>query len=84
VVELRGLAADATDGERGLVQEFAAALQEFAARRFGAAYAGFAQCLQSSPEDGPARCYLALCEHYMKQPPGPDWDGVVPATDIPV
>ncbi len=77
VLELQGVAQDAAGVELGLAQDFATALREFNERNFSRARTSFVQLLERFPQDGPSRCYLALCEHYLTQPPGPAWDGVV-------
>jgi len=76
VLELRGVVQAATDVEHGLMQDFASALQEYQQGSFSEARTHFAQLLERFPQDGPARHYLALCEHYLDRPPGPDWDGL--------
>ena len=81
VLELQGVAQNATDVEREFAQDFATALREFKERSFARARTGFVQCLERLPQDGPARYYLALCDHYLVRPPASAWDGVVSVTD---
>ena len=76
VVELRGLVRGVTDGESLFAQEFSSAVQDYQKGGFSAARARLAKLLEGFPQDGPARHYLALCEHYLDQPPGPDWNGL--------
>ncbi len=76
VLELRGVVQAATDAERKLVQDFSLALREYQNGDFSRAHLRFTQFLESFPGDGPARHYLKLCDHYLSQPPGSDWDGL--------
>jgi len=43
---------------------------------FGEAMKLFAEALRVDPDDGPSKVYYARCNHYMKEPPPDDWDGV--------
>ncbi|MBN1410027.1 MAG: tetratricopeptide repeat protein [Spirochaetales bacterium] len=36
----------------------------------------FEKALQIDPKDGPSKVYLERCQHYIQDPPPPDWDGV--------
>jgi adenylate cyclase len=37
----------------------------------------FHRAIENSPNDGPARFYVKLCEEYNINPPGDDWNGVI-------
>ena len=76
VVELRGLTQEATAAEGRFVQDFSSAVQDYQKGSFSDARVCFVRLLERFPQDGPARHYLALCDHYLDQPPGPDWDGL--------
>ncbi len=56
---------------------FAEALTLFRERQWEIAYERFAAMLQQTPDDGPARLYLKLCEQYRREPPAESWDGVI-------
>ncbi len=54
------------------VTAFDEAYKLYLARRFEAALGAFAAHAESDPV---AALYVERCEHYMAQPPAPDWDG---------
>lgn len=58
-----------------LLDEFAAALTLYRARRFAEAEDAFAAILARWPEDGPSAVYAARCREYAITPPPPEWDG---------
>ena len=50
-------------------------LDAYRARRFEEAREHFAAALEAEPRDGAARELLEQCEHYLKEPPPPEWRG---------
>jgi adenylate cyclase len=52
------------------------AIQADETQGFAEAAAGFKSILTNDQADLVARLYLDRCEHYLKTPPPPDWDGV--------
>ncbi len=45
-------------------------------QEFAKAKMKFAEALKLDSEDGPSQVYYMRCDHYMKNPPPPGWDGV--------
>ena len=45
-------------------------------RKWAEAKAVFEEVAALDPRDGPAQTYVARCEEYLVNPPGPEWDGV--------
>ncbi len=58
-----------------LSAHFAAALERYRARDFGAAERLFNECLALQPKDGPSLTFMARCHTYKQAPPPEDWDG---------
>jgi adenylate cyclase len=54
---------------------YAGGLAAYRARRFEEAREHFTAALEAEPDDGAARALLAQCEHYVKEPPPPEWRG---------
>ena len=61
-------------GQR-LKQRFEEALSAWRAGDWAAAEAGFRQCLELAPDDGPSRTFLSRLDQIRAAPPQ-DWDGV--------
>lgn len=55
---------------------YEAAFEQYLARRFDAARAGFEAALRERPEDLAASLLAARARTYAATPPPPDWDGV--------
>ncbi len=49
-------------------------------RKFSEAKSFFEKALGVKPDDGPSKLYVERCELLIKEPPGPDWDGVFTMT----
>lgn len=75
VHELVGRAGKTTLSEGHHV--FANALQDFHARRWTEAEAGFARVLELAPQDGPTHFYRKTLPELIENPPAADWDGAV-------
>jgi class 3 adenylate cyclase len=54
---------------------YAAGLDAYRARRFDEAHEHFTAALKADPDDGAARALLEQCEHYLLEPPPPEWRG---------
>jgi adenylate cyclase len=54
---------------------YAVGLDAYRARRFEEAREHFVAALKAGPQDGAARALLEQCEHYLLEPPPPDWRG---------
>ncbi len=76
VFQLIAMADEADEGQRTLVARFDAGLTRYRERRWEEARDCFSALLTDVPEDGPAKVYHERCEHYAKEPPPGDWDGV--------
>jgi adenylate cyclase len=63
---------------RRLGEPFAAALERFEQGSWEQAAEAFSDLLKATPGDGPSRYFLHLSRSYVRQPPLPPWDGVVP------
>ena len=48
----------------------------FETRQFAQAKLCHEQLLQLNPDDGVARLYLQRCDHYIANPPPPNWDAI--------
>jgi adenylate cyclase len=58
--------------QRQLLAQQALALAHYRRAEFGPAMAAFS----ALPQDNISAMYIARCERFLTQPPGPDWDGV--------
>ena len=56
---------------------FASGLQAFQAKQWQQAITYFEELLARFGEDGPTHYYLILCRQYGREPPTPNWDGVI-------
>ncbi|MCS6985263.1 MAG: tetratricopeptide repeat protein [Leptospiraceae bacterium] len=61
---------------RQVLEYYNAGLALYRKRQFQEAKAQFEKALKIRPEDGPSKEYVRRCEHYIKNPPPDDWDGV--------
>ncbi|MFZ2444780.1 MAG: adenylate/guanylate cyclase domain-containing protein [Syntrophobacteraceae bacterium] len=59
-----------------LCGEFTRGVEAYLDQDWGAACGIFARLAAKFPHDGPSHFYLARCEHFMDNAPGPDWRGV--------
>jgi adenylate cyclase len=64
-----------------LLQTFEAGLEAFRQGHWEAAEKYFSQCLQLSPDDGPAKLLLGRTQAMAQKPPPPDWDGTATLTE---
>jgi adenylate cyclase len=77
VSELLCASEDADDSARESCALFAAALADYAARRWAQAQAGFQRLCELNPADGAAAFYLGLCERCLSAPPDSAWCATV-------
>jgi adenylate cyclase len=56
--------------------KFGEGLALYRAQRFAEARSVFEDAVRVRPDDGPARMYIARCEHFLVEPPPAGWDGV--------
>lgn len=56
-------------------------LEHYRARRWDDAIRCFTSIVDDKPEDWPSKIYLERCNHYKKNPPAPEWDGVINRAD---
>ena len=81
VYELLGLAGEATTPDAGAIERFARALDDYQARRFREAAAGFEEVRRRcGGQDGPSELYLSLIADFEAEPPPEAWDGVIRLT----
>lgn len=59
-----------------VLEYYNAGLALYKKRQFAEAKAQFEKALSIKPDDGPSKLYVERCEHFIKNPPPPDWDGV--------
>jgi adenylate cyclase len=76
IFELLGRAVEASRWT-DLVMRFQRALAMFRERRWTEAEIAFQSLLESYPNDGPSRLYVARCRAFRKSPPPEDWGGVM-------
>ncbi len=55
-------------------------LASYKQRKWEEARLQFKMALEIKPDDGPSKLYLERCEHFQKNPPPSDWDGVFTMT----
>ncbi len=72
VVEILGLAEDATESEHRSCARFAEALGLYRQQRWSAAAERYASILHDDPGDGPSAFYLARCRAYQTETPSED------------
>jgi adenylate cyclase len=76
VHELLAAREDGVDADAAaLLEDFAAALALYRARRFDEALDAFAAIVERHPTDGPSAVYLERCRQYAADPPPAEWDG---------
>jgi len=81
VHELLGMAGEATTPDAQAIERFARALDDYHARRFRAAAAGFEEVRRlCGGQDGPSDLYLSLIAGFETAPPPVGWDGVIRLT----
>ena len=59
-----------------LIEDFAAGLEHYRARRWREALGCFERILERSPGDGPSELYAERCRELLAAPPPQEWDAV--------
>lgn len=65
-----------SEKKKKVLELFAKGREHYKLQQFETALQFFKQAIQVDPEDGPSITYIERCEHYLKEPPPPNWDGV--------
>ncbi|HRP70639.1 MAG TPA: hypothetical protein PLY93_14005 [Turneriella sp.] len=65
-----------SDQMQQVLQIYNEGLQLYKKREFKMAGEMFKKALGIKKDDGPSQVYLERCEHFIAEPPPPDWDGV--------
>jgi adenylate cyclase len=73
IYELMGLKGEVPAERLEAARKYEAALADFRARRFQAAWEAFLTLAQKG--DHAAEVYTGLCERFLEEPPPVDWDG---------
>ena len=76
VFELLGRKGEVGDERLRLRDAFGEALNAYRRRAWHEARAGFANCLEITPDDGPSRVFLDRVAEFQAAAPGPGWNGV--------
>lgn len=75
VFEVMGKSGTLTKAQEALRAHHAEGLAAYRARRWDEARQAFAAALESMPDDGPSRTFLARIQRFQANPPAADWDG---------
>jgi adenylate cyclase len=67
--------ADGARMSEGGVARYEKAFDQFLARKFAEAEAGFTECAKDYPDDHCVKSYLKASHDYAANPPPPEWDG---------
>ncbi len=51
-------------------------IEMYKSRKWYEAIEAFKKALELKPDDRPSQLYIDRCQHFMKNPPSEDWDGV--------
>jgi len=65
-----------SEEKKRVLDLFARGRKLYKLMQFEEAQKYFQQALETDPDDGPSKVYLARCTHYVETPPPEDWDGV--------
>jgi adenylate cyclase len=76
VYELLGLKGEVDPLKMQVVDLFHQGLKLYRESYWQEAREKFEQALGYDPNDGPAKIFIARCEDFSVDPPGPGWDGV--------
>jgi tetratricopeptide (TPR) repeat protein len=65
-----------SENKKKVLELFAEGRKYYKLLKFKEAIKCFEQGMQLDPNDGPSKIYCDRCQHYLKNPPPEDWDGV--------
>jgi len=65
-----------SEEKKKVLEYFAEGRNNYKLMKFAEAQKWFAKAIKIDPEDGPSKVYYKRCEHYIKNPPPDDWDGI--------
>ncbi len=65
----------------GLLDFYNQGLELYKKKKWGLAAEKFKEALNLDVNDGPSMLYLKRCQHFQKEPPPKDWDGVFTMTN---
>jgi len=65
-----------TEEKKQVLELFAQGRKLYKLMKFKEAEPLFAEAIRIDPADGPSKVYLTRCQHYIKDAPPEDWDGV--------
>jgi adenylate cyclase len=63
------------------VEAFAAGFAQYRLAEWTKAQGFFETALKANPNDRVSKIYVERCQHYLANPPGPEWDGVWTMTE---
>lgn len=69
-----------TEEKKKVLENYNQGLAAYKEKRWDDALAAFHKALEFDPDDGPSKLYIERCEHFKKEPPPEDWDGVFTMT----
>jgi tetratricopeptide (TPR) repeat protein len=65
-----------SEDKKKVLELFAKGRDFYKLQQFSKALEMFQKALEIDPEDGPSQTYVERCQHYLEDPPPPNWDGV--------
>jgi len=68
---------ESDETQQGLCKLFAEGLSAYRNQSWQKAKEKFCNCTELAQEDGPSLFYLKVCETYLQNPPGVNWNGLV-------
>jgi adenylate cyclase len=76
IFELMSAAGQLSEELASLRERYQQAWKRYLAQEWDLADAGFRECLQIRPNDGPSQVFLERIQVLRRNPPGKDWNGV--------
>ena len=74
---IMGFTAEMTDDEKKSVEIFHQGLDLYLQRQFTQAIERFQEAGRLNPEDKAPDVFIERCEKFIKEPPAPEWSGVM-------
>jgi adenylate cyclase len=75
VFEIMGMSGMMTPALLDLKKSYEAGLAAYLSRDWQSARNAFRKCLEIKPDDGPSATFLKRTDHFLLNPPEPDWNG---------